>query len=156
MLRRAKGLANFVRYIEVSSCRGSFSYTLLLLWKWKSFVIPRTSLYRERLVISRFHCTWVLQQNKMCNARTMQYTSKSNTESQAYFMSGRTIFRSFAGYKTCGRTASSQNVLTGRKFWGFVPLFLLKAGGQNIFCYKTSRRKERGKLIQMTNRYFLT
>ena len=34
-------------------------------------------------------------------------------------------------------------------------LFLLKAEGQNTFCYETSRRKERGKLIQMTTGYFL-
>ena len=34
-------------------------------------------------------------------------------------------------------------------------LFLPKAEGQNTFCYETSRRKERGKLIQMTTGYFL-
>ena len=34
-------------------------------------------------------------------------------------------------------------------------LFLVKAEGQNTFCYETSRRKERGKLIQMTTAYLL-
>lgn len=70
----------------------------------------------------------------------MQYTSKSNTESQAYFMSGRRIFRSSARSKTCGKPASSENGLTESKFRGFVPLLLLKAEGQNTFCYRDKIR----------------
>ena len=35
---------------------GSFSYILLLLGYSKSFVIPRTSLYRGLLIILRFYC----------------------------------------------------------------------------------------------------
>ena len=43
---RAKGLTKFVRYEEVSLYRGSFSYFTVIGVK-KSFVIPRTSLYRD-------------------------------------------------------------------------------------------------------------
>ena len=44
---RAKGLANFVRYNEVSLYRGS--YNCITRGERKSFVIPRTSLYRSSL-----------------------------------------------------------------------------------------------------------
>ena len=39
----------FVRYNEVAFHVGSFSYILLLLGKRKSFLIPRTLLYRGAL-----------------------------------------------------------------------------------------------------------
>ena len=42
-------MAKYVRYNEVSLYRGSFPYILLLLGPGKSFVIPRTSLYRGSL-----------------------------------------------------------------------------------------------------------
>ena len=51
LLQKAKGLAKFVHYDEISSYQGSFSYiTLLFVLGWrKSFII-------SRFVIWRFQC----------------------------------------------------------------------------------------------------
>ena len=47
--RRTKGLVKYVCYNEVSLFRGSFPCIALLLGPVKSFVIPRTSVYRGSL-----------------------------------------------------------------------------------------------------------
>ena len=46
---RAVGLAEYVRYSEISLYRGSFPYFLPLLDRWLSLVSPRTSLFRGSL-----------------------------------------------------------------------------------------------------------
>ena len=56
---RPRDLAKSVRQNKVSLTRGSFPYILLLLRQKKSFVIPKTSLYRGSLyrgsTISNLH-----------------------------------------------------------------------------------------------------
>ena len=52
MQRRAKALATYLRYNEVSLYRRSFPYILLLLGKRLSFAIPKNSLNRGSLIQS--------------------------------------------------------------------------------------------------------
>ena len=82
----AKGLAKFIRYHKVSLYQGTLPHVLLLLRWRKSFVIPRTSVYKGSLyqgstvtIFSPSDLNFLeqpvkIQQNKLYNSKVLMST----------------------------------------------------------------------------------